>query len=171
MTDKTQHELTEDDKQAIAWVTAQLVKRGVPEVKLGSWAELTVEEINAHIRADFGFKHLATFQVRQGLNVDDVATYHLVEVVTVPGKVLPDPATIQAEEERRINRNKRAWSDLEHALRTEGYAPYIEQEDAAMVRRNPCVKCGGGCAYKGYKTNFTYRAFAVCRDCFHYEEL
>ena len=44
--------------------------------------------------------------------------------------------------------------------------------DAEQAEKIKCKKCGTNMVYEGYQIgNVSYRAFAVCHKCNHYEEI
>ena len=42
--------------------------------------------------------------------------------------------------------------------------------DIAIAENMHCKKCGGKMTWEGYETPVSYRSFAVCTKCGHYEE-
>lgn len=65
--------------------------------------------------------------------------------------------------------------DLYDDLKTAGYKPVATDSkfamlDAEIAEEQPCSECGAKMYYEGYETPSSYRAFAVCPKCGHYEE-
>jgi hypothetical protein len=57
----------------------------------------------------------------------------------------------------------------------DGYKPVAMDSQFAMLdseiaESTKCSECGSKMYYEGYETPFSYRAFAVCEKCGHYEE-